>query len=239
VQIIPAIDIFDNTCVRLSEGDFASRKSYNVTPRDKALEFRIAGAKYLHVVDLEGAKNRHITNWLAIAELCSVKGLSLQVGGGVRSHADVQRLFNLGVQRIVIGSLAVQSPGIIKDWVHEYGPSAFIIALDLKDGFVATSGWLETDTIPIPDVVESMTSMGITRFLSTDIRRDGLLAGPNTKMYEELVLQYPKVRWYASGGVSSQEDIERLRLTGVEGVIIGKAIYEKRIDLASLWNPQC
>lgn len=236
MQVIPAIDIIDNACVRLTKGDFSDKKNYHVTPFAKAMEFHDAGAKYIHVVDLDGAKNRRIMNWQAIAEICSIGGLNIQVGGGVRTHADVQRLFNLGVKRIIIGSLAVQSPGIIKDWVREFGPSGFVIAIDLKDGHVATSGWLETDPIPVDKVVGAIQEIGISRFLSTDIRRDGMLEGPNIELYQELVRNYPKAKWYASGGVRSIEDIESLKNTGVEGVIVGKAIYENRIDINTLWT---
>jgi phosphoribosylformimino-5-aminoimidazole carboxamide ribotide isomerase len=239
MQIIPSIDIIDNSCVRLAKGDFANSTNYHVTPLEKAAEFHKAGAEYVHVVDLDGAKNKRIMNWQAIAEVCSIKGLRLQVGGGVRQHADVRRLFTLGVKRIVIGSLAVQSPGIIKEWVREFGPSGFVIALDLKDGHVATGGWLETDPIPVGKVVASMEEIGIQRFLSTDIRRDGMLEGPNLELYRYLVKQYSKVKWYASGGVRSTEDIDSLEQTGVEGVIVGKAIYEHRIDINSLWKTEC
>jgi phosphoribosylformimino-5-aminoimidazole carboxamide ribotide isomerase len=239
MQIIPSIDIIDNSCVRLAKGDFSSRTNYHVTPRDKASEFHNAGAEYVHIVDLDGARNKRIMNWQAIAEVCSIKGLRLQVGGGVRQHADVLRLFTLGVKRIVIGSLAVQSPGIIKDWVKEFGPSGFVIAVDLKDGHVATSGWLETDPIPVGKVIASMEEVGIRRFLSTDIRRDGMLEGPNVELYKDLVQHYPKVKWYASGGIRSIEDIESLEHNGVEGAIVGKAIYENRIDINSLWKTEC
>jgi phosphoribosylformimino-5-aminoimidazole carboxamide ribotide isomerase len=238
MQIIPSIDIIDNSCVRLTKGDFSNRTNYHVTPFEKAEEFHNAG-EFVHVVDLDGAKNKRIMNWQAIAEVCSIKGLRLQVGGGVRQHADVLRLFTLGVKRIVIGSLAVQSPGIIKEWVKEFGPSGFVIALDLKDGHVATSGWLETNPIPVGKVAASMEEIGIQRFLSTDIRRDGMLEGPNLELYKDLVKLYSKVKWYASGGIRSIEDIELLEQTGVEGAIVGKAIYENRIDINTLWKTEC
>ncbi|MFI5251729.1 MAG: 1-(5-phosphoribosyl)-5-[(5-phosphoribosylamino)methylideneamino]imidazole-4-carboxamide isomerase [Bacteroidota bacterium] len=236
MQIIPAIDIIDNTCVRLSEGDFSNTKTYNITPKEKAREFQQAGATWIHVVDLEGARNKRIVNWKAIAEICSINNLHLQLGGGIRSYDDIQRLLSLGVKRIVIGSLAVQSPGIIIDWVRRIGCSVFVIALDIKDGKIATNGWIETDAAPLGDVVKTMTSAGIRRFLSTDIRRDGMLEGPNIELYKNLVQQYPKVKWYASGGVRSIEDIESLERTGVEGAIVGKAIYENRIDINALWK---
>ena len=223
-------------CVRLAEGDFASRKSYDIRPGDKALEFMNAGATSLHVVDLEGAKNKSIVNWQALGEVCSVQGIDVQVGGGIRSREDVERLFKLGAKRVVIGSVAVQSPELVKKWVEEFGSKGFVVALDLKDGSVATSGWMETDPIPLSKVVSTMQENGIRRILSTDIRRDGMLAGPNIEMYRELVEAYPKIEWFASGGVSSMQDIEALKPTGVEGVIVGKALYENRIDIKGLWK---
>ncbi|HLX12310.1 MAG TPA: 1-(5-phosphoribosyl)-5-[(5-phosphoribosylamino)methylideneamino]imidazole-4-carboxamide isomerase [Bacteroidota bacterium] len=239
MQIFPAIDIFNGRCVRLTEGLFSQQKNYDVSPRDMAEQFAAAGAKQLHVVDLEGAKEGHVVNWDALTQVLAVQGISVQVGGGIRTEDDVQRLLNLGAKRVVVGSLAARSPETLSEWAKKFGPESFCAALDLKDGKIATNGWQDSEEFSLAKFVASMANIGVVRILSTDIRRDGLLAGPNISLYRELVTGFPSMEWIASGGVRSKEDIVELATTGVEGAIIGKAIYEKAIPLDELFRTVC
>lgn len=236
MQIIPAIDIFEGKCVRLAEGEFDRRKNYDISPHDKAMEFRSAGAKRLHVVDLEGAKEGKITNWSALRDLLALDDLDIQVGGGLRDAADIRALLEFGASRVVIGSMAVTSPETVEQWIGEFGSARFCIALDVKDGAIATHGWQQAETGSLEPIIRPLAGHGVKDFLSTDVRRDGMMAGPNVQLYEQLVAQFPSLHWIASGGVRSTSDIDALARTGVTGVVIGKALYEHRMNLRELFS---
>jgi phosphoribosylformimino-5-aminoimidazole carboxamide ribotide isomerase len=236
MQIIPAIDIFGGKCVRLAEGAFSRRTDYDITPAAMAQEFLNAGAQHLHVVDLEGAREGRVVNWKALEDLLPISGLEVQVGGGIRTLGEAKRLLTLGASRIVVGSLAVRSPEIIAQWVKELGAEKVCAALDLKDGQIASGGWVAMESNTLGAFVDSMKEIGIRRIISTDIRRDGLLAGPNVVLYRRLLEAYPSIEWIASGGVRSKEDVAELASLGVYGTIIGKAFYEKLIPLEELFR---
>ncbi len=231
MQIIPAIDIYQNQCVRLTQGSFAHRTDYGILPVDVARRFLEEGARYLHVVDLEGAKEGRVINWKAIEEVAALAGGRMQLGGGIRTDTEVKRLFAHGINRIVLGSVALQQPDLLERWIAEYGAQRICVALDINDGKIAYSGWQVTGEQTIQNAATRLLGQGIRTFLSTDIARDGRMAGPNVSLYRSLVQEYPQAEWIASGGVRSRNDIEALRGTGVSGVIIGKALYEGSLTL--------
>lgn len=226
MQIIPAIDIVDGKCVRLSEGRFESRKEYGIDAVDMAKRFVDEGAQFLHIVDIEGARTGRITNSSTINGIGKIDGLRFQVGGGIRSETDVEQLLGAGAQRVVIGSLAVRSPDKLRRWAERHGSGRFCIALDLKNGEIAFAGWRRSAPVRLETIIPGLLECGLDSFLSTDVRRDGMMGGPNFATYDELVRTYPKAQWLASGGVHSLDDLRLLKKTGVAGVIIGKAFYE-------------
>ena len=223
----------------MTKGEFSLRTDYEPDPCEFARQFAGAGATLLHVVDLEGAKEGRIMNWSAILSLVSLRVASIQTGGGIRTEEDVARLLDAGVDHVVVGSVALQSPELIERWVHRFGPGKFCVAVDVKDGELAYHGWQSTGGPALSDVVPRMSGMGITRFLSTDIQRDGTLGGPNVVMYKDLVKEYPSVEWLASGGVRSKEDVRELSSSGVAGVVIGKALLDGTLHIEELLNPSC
>jgi phosphoribosylformimino-5-aminoimidazole carboxamide ribotide isomerase len=236
MHITPAIDIFEGRCVRLKEGNFSNLTDYVIDPQEMVKKFIHAGAKYLHVVDLEGAKSGHIVNWKTIEEILAYKEIETQVGGGIRNGNDVKKLLSLGATRVVVGSVAVKSPHVVETWVKEFGADKFCIALDVKNGNIAFNGWQEVDGATIASVVQQMQKFGIKRFLSTDVEKDGMLSGPNLDLYRSLVKEFPDIEWIASGGVRSIDDILALAATGVAGVVIGKALYENKIRLEEIFH---
>ena len=226
MQIIPSIDIIHGKCVRLSEGRFETRKEYDVDASEMARRFALAGARFLHVVDLEGAQSGHFANWSSIEEMGTVEGLRIQVGGGVRSFEDVERLIALGVERVVVGSLALRSPQKLKRWAERLGPEKFCIAIDLKNGEIAYAGWQRSAPVRLETLVPGLLEHGFRSFLSTDVERDGMMKGPYLELYGDLVRAFPEAQWLASGGVNSLGNLQMLMKTGVHGAIIGKAFYE-------------
>ena len=226
MQIIPSLDIVQGKCIRLTEGRFETSKDYGISAVTMAERFACDGAKFLHVVDIEGARAGKVTNWSAIEELGRIKELQIQVGGGVRSDRDVERLLGAGIRRVVVGSVAVLSRQKVGQWAERFGPDRFCVAVDVKDGELAYAAWQRTVPISLEIVVNEMVEYGITSFLSTDVHRDGMMRGPNVAMYTGLVRNFRKVRWIASGGVDTLESLKMLQKTGVEGAVIGKAFYE-------------
>ncbi len=239
MRIIPAIDIYQGLCVRLTGGAFDARTEYPLEPASAAKAFDQAGAQYLHVVDLEGAKGGRVVNWTSLERIRAETGMVIQVGGGVRTEEEVERLISLGFDRIIVGSIALQAPGLLASWIGRFGPEKFCIALDVRDGAVASAGWQQLNGVTIRDVAPQFIGMGMRLFLSTDIRRDGTLAGPNVRLYSELVGEFPEVEWLASGGVRSIDDVPLVAKTGVAGIIIGKALYEGGIRLEDLKEFLC
>ena len=232
--IYPAIDIYQGNCVRLRQGDFASQNVYSDSPSAVARSFRDAGLSSLHVVDLEGAKAGHIVNWEALDSILEIGSLQVQVGGGIRTRQDICRLFDAGAARVVTGSLAVESPHIVQDWIREFGTERFVIAVDVRDGAVAHRGWLERAGLTPSTFVDAMARAGALSFLCTDINLDGMLGGPNLELYRSLVTEFPSIQLIASGGVSQITDIENLAGVGCYAAVVGKALYEERVTTEQL-----
>ena len=232
--IYPAIDIYEGKCVRLRQGDFADQNVYSDSPSDIARSFRDAGLLSFHVVDLEGAKKGQVVNWSALSKILNLDGIQVQVGGGIRTRDDMTRLLAAGAARVVIGSLAVKSPHVVQEWMVEFRSERFVIAVDIRGGAVAHRGWLEHANLTPSTLIETMTRSGALHFLCTNIDRDGMLAGPNVELYRQLHIEFPSLRFIASGGVSRMEDLEDLHAAGCAGVVVGKALYEGRMKTEDL-----
>jgi len=234
MRVVPAIDIIDGKCVRLTQGDFGKKKVYREDPVEVALEFQDADLDCLHLVDLDGAREGHVVNWEVIRDIQEKTALSVDFGGGVKTEAEVEQLLELGVHQINIGSLAVKEPDTFSKWLKKYGTENFILSADVKNGNVAINGWLEDTKFRLFDLVERFESEGLEFLTCTDIGTDGMMEGPNIGLYKKLIKRFPKLKVVASGGVSSLHDLEELKYTKVYGVIIGKAIYEGKIKLEEL-----
>jgi phosphoribosylformimino-5-aminoimidazole carboxamide ribotide isomerase len=232
--IYPAIDIYDGKCVRLRQGDYAEQKVYSESPADVARSFLGSGLDHLHIVDLEGAKAGKIVNRKAIEAILGVPGIHAHVGGGVRTRTDISYLFITGAERVVVGSVAVNMPHIVQEWLREFRSERFVIAVDVRKGSVAHSGWLEQANLTPSAFIDSMAQFGASHFLCTDIDRDGMLEGPNPVLYTELKEEFPALNFIASGGVSTIEDIKKLAGAGCSGAVVGKALYEGRLNASDL-----
>lgn len=236
MEIFPAIDLKDGRCVRLTKGDFDTAKVYNADPAKQALQFVEAGAHWLHMVDLDGARNGELKQFNTIAHVARHMPIKLQVGGGIRNEATVEKLLDAGVSRVVIGSLAVKEPMLVQGWIKRFGPECIVLAFDvlLKEGSdpeIRTHGWQAGSNQSLWDVLESYAASGLQTVLCTDISRDGMLEGANHDLYKSLKERWPKLNVLASGGVSGLADLMKLAKLGVAGAIVGKAIYEGRVDL--------
>ena len=233
MRIIPAIDIIEGKCVRLSKGDYHTKKIYNESPLEVAKAFEDHGIEYLHLVDLDGAKSKHIVNHKVLERLATQTSLKIDFGGGLKSAADLKIAFECGASQITGGSIAVKSPEIFTSWIQSYGADKIILGADVKGIHIATDGWLETSDKTLFDFVEYYKTQGISYVICTDISKDGMLEGPAFELYQKL-LEQVKVKLIASGGISKFEELPQLQELGCEGVIIGKAIYENRISLKQL-----
>jgi len=231
ITIIPAIDLIDAKCVRLSQGDYNQKTVYNENPLEVAKMFEDAGIIRLHLVDLDGAKAKHIVNYKVLETIASKTSLVIDFGGGLKSDDDLRVAFECGAQMVTGGSIAVKDREAFLFWIEKYGPDKIILGADAKDKMIAVSGWQEVSELSILDFIESYTSRGIQKVISTDIARDGMLTGPSIELYKEIMAQFPKLELIASGGIATMRDIYELNEMGVPGVITGKAIYEKRISL--------
>ena len=234
MKIIPAIDIIDGKCVRLTKGDYAQKKVYADNPAEVARMFEDHGIQHLHVVDLDGAKSKHIVNLEVLQEITSSTNLTIDFGGGVKSDKDIQKAFAAGASMITGGSIAFREPDVFSQWLKHYGPDKIILGADIKERNIAVGGWLETSDQDISQFIEHYRKKSIKFVICTDIERDGVLKGPAIELYKELKTEFPEINLIASGGVGSMTDVEKLAETGVWGVIIGKAIYEGRIKLYDL-----
>jgi phosphoribosylformimino-5-aminoimidazole carboxamide ribotide isomerase len=232
MQVIPSIDIYSGKSVRLTEGKFTERTEYEITPVDMAMRLKEAGARSLHLVDLEGAKGGRVVNWKAFADIAALD-LDIQVGGGIRTEEDLKRLFGMGVSRVVLGSLAAKDPETVTLWASLFGPQHFCLAMDLHGDQLATEGWQEKGE-KYTKWLQAMKSSGFRRFLSTDVAHDGKLQGPNFDLYAKLQRENRDVEWIASGGVGSMGDLAKLCSLGLFGVVVGKAIFEGAISLQEL-----
>lgn len=234
MQIIPAIDIIEGKCVRLTKGDYSRKKVYNEDPLEVALAFEDAGLKRLHLVDLDGAKEGVVRNWKVLEKIAGKTRLVIDFGGGVKSEKDLSIIFNSGASLATIGSLAVKEPEIFYDRIQQFGASKFFLGADVKGENIAVSGWLETTDHNIFEFIQQNIDKGIRQVFCTDISKDGLMEGPSFELYQKIVDRFPALFFVASGGVSSMNDLDQLEKMGISGVIIGKAIYEGLISLAQL-----
>jgi phosphoribosylformimino-5-aminoimidazole carboxamide ribotide isomerase len=231
IEIIPAIDLIDAKCVRLSQGDYNQKTVYNENPLEVAKMFEDAGIKRLHLVDLDGAKAKHIVNYKVLETIATKTCLIIDFGGGLKSDDDLRIAFESGAQMVTGGSIAVKDRETFLHWIETYGAEKIILGADAKDKKIAVSGWQEVSELPILDFIESYTEKGIQKVISTDIARDGMLTGPSIDLYKEIMERFPKLELIASGGIASMKDIYELNEMGIPGVITGKAIYEGRISL--------
>ena len=234
IELIPAIDLIDGKCVRLSQGDYDRRKVYDEDPTEVAKMFEDNGITRLHVVDLDGAKAQHIVNYAVLERIAACTRLVIDFGGGLKSDDDLRIAFECGAQMITGGSVAVKNPDLFAAWLARYGNDRIILGADVKDGKIAVGGWLESSEQELMPFIADYRAKGIAKVIVTDIARDGMLQGPSTALYEEILQKTPDICLIASGGVASIADIERLDAMGVSGVIFGKAIYEGRINLSDL-----
>lgn len=232
--IIPAIDIINGKCVRLTKGDYAQQKIYNDNPVEVARQFEDAGIKRLHIVDLDGAKAGKIVNLEVLEKIAAATKLEIDFGGGVKNITDVANIFNAGATMVTIGSLAVKHPEVLEEWLMEFGAERFFIGADVLDEKIKISGWLEDSGINIFDFIGKMISLGSTNIFCTDISKDGVMQGPSIGLYKKIMEQHPEINLVASGGVSNIDDVVQLKAIGCAGAIIGKAIYEGKITLGEL-----
>ena len=237
MRIIVALDIIGGKCVRLTRGDFDSKKIYNEDPLEVARQVEENGIKFLHIVDLDGAKHKKIENLKVLEQIAGKTNLKIDFGGGIRSDDDLRMVFNAGAGQVTAGSIAVTDPELFMKWLSEYGPGKLILGADYKDGKISAGGWLENSDKDLISFLSDFQNKGVAYTICTDIERDGMLKGPATEMYIE-ILEKVKINLIASGGISSLNDIDEMRETGCEGVIIGKAFYEGRITLKEL-GKQC
>ncbi len=234
MEIIPAIDIIDGKCVRLTEGDYSQKTIYNENPLEVAKSFENAGIKRLHLVDLDGAKAGKVINWKVLESIAKNTQLVIDFGGGIKKETDLKLVFESGAALATIGSLAVKEPALFESWLNHYGANKFLLGADVKGENIAIGGWLETTNETIIEFIHNYTLKGVTQLFCTDISKDGKLEGPSIELYKKIIQQFPDLYFIASGGVSSMKDIEELRLIGCSGVIVGKAIYEGRIKMNEL-----
>lgn len=234
MRIIPAIDIIEGKCVRLSKGDYSTKKIYNKDPLEVAQQFEDAGLKYLHLVDLDGAKEKHIVNWKVLEKLASKTGLQIDFGGGIKSDKDLRIAFESGAKQITGGSIAATDPVEFTSWIAAYGSKKIILGADANNGKIAISGWQEETDQEIETFIQEYVERGIQYVISTDIAKDGMLQGPSFELYDSILEKLPNLKLIASGGVTSIDDLIKLKENKLEGAIVGKAIYEGNIDLFEL-----
>lgn len=232
--IIPAIDIIDGKCVRLTEGDYAQKKIYNENPLEVAKAFEDIGLNRLHLVDLDGAKAGAVKNWKVLEQIAGQTSLIIDFGGGIKKEEDLNIVFNSGAALATIGSLAVKDATTFVHWLEKYGAEKFLLGADVKQEKIAIGGWLETTEINIYDFIRPYVAKGVRQLFCTDVSKDGKLEGPSLLLYENIVKQFPELYFIASGGVSCLKDLEDLSRIGCSAAIVGKAIYENRITLAEL-----
>lgn len=234
IELIPAIDIIDGKCVRLTQGDYSSQKVYNENPVEVAREFADYGIRRLHIVDLDGAKSQHVVNLQVVEQIRSATDLVIDFGGGVKSDADLQKAFDAGADMVTIGSLAVKQPETFLRWLDIFGASRIILGADVRNGLISINGWQEEDGEQLIPFVLKYVEKGVVQVLCTDISKDGMLQGPAIELYRQVLSSFPDLHLIASGGVSSIDDIKALDEAGVPAVVFGKAIYEGKIKLSDL-----
>lgn len=234
MQLIPAIDLIDGKCVRLTQGDYARQKVYNARPEEVARDFEARGVRRLHLVDLDGARAGHLVNLPVLEAIASETSLVVDFGGGIQTDEDLSRVYAAGAAIATVGSIAVREPATFHRWLTTYGGDKLLLGADVKGEQIAIHGWTVDTTLNVFDFLQEQTGKGLTQAFCTDISRDGLLEGPSLGLYRKIIARFPDLHFIASGGVSSLEDIRRLEEAGCAGAIVGKALYENRITLAEL-----
>lgn len=234
IELIPAIDLIEGKCVRLTKGEYDSKKVYNEDPVAQAKEFEKLGFKRLHVVDLDGAKSKHIVNDAVLKGITENTSLVVDFGGGIKTAEDIEKAFAAGASMVTLGSIAVSNPEICKEWIGKYGAEKIILGADVRNGKISINGWKEDSEEDLVPFLKKYIDMGIRNVLCTEISKDGTLAGPAVELYKELMAEYPMMHLIASGGVSSNNDITDLNKAGIPAVVFGKAYYEGRINVKEL-----
>ena len=238
IELIPAIDIINGQCVRLTKGDYDQKTIYSHSPAKMAQDFEAHGFKRLHVVDLDGAKSKHIVNDAILKEITETTSLTVDFGGGIKTDEDLQKAFDSGASMVTIGSIAVTCPELFMGWLEKYGVDRIILGADVRHGKISINGWKEDSTEDLLPFLKKYVDAGVKNVLCTEISKDGTLAGPAINLYRQVMEAYPNLHLIASGGVSSLEDIEELDRAGIPAVVFGKAIYEGKINLKELWDWQ-
>ena len=236
IELIPAIDIINGQCVRLTKGDYDQKTVYSDSPAKVAAEFEAIGFKRLHVVDLDGAKSKHIVNSQVLRDITTATGLSVDFGGGIKTDEDIETAFECGAQMVTVGSIAVTHPDVFIAWLEKYGPDRLILGADVRNGKISINGWKEDSTEELLPFLRKYVDAGVKNVLCTEISKDGTLAGPAIGLYQQVMKEYPMLHLIASGGVSSIDDITALDVAGIPAVVFGKAIYEGRINLKELMD---
>ncbi len=234
MRIIPAIDIINGQCVRLTKGDYNTKKVYNENPVEVAKAFEDAGIQYLHVVDLDGAKASHIVNYKVLEAIATKTNLKIDFGGGLKSDEDLKIAFNSGANQITGGSIAVKNPEVFNNWISKFGSDKIILGADCNNEKIAISGWQEESELEVIPFINRYQSKGVSYVICTDISKDGMIEGPSFDLYNRILNKVQDIRLIASGGISKYDELPLLRDMGCEGVIVGKAIYEKRISLKEI-----
>ena len=238
IELIPAIDIIDGQCVRLTKGDYDQKTVYRDSPAEVAKEFEQLGFKRLHVVDLDGAKSKHIVNAGVLLRISTETHLTVDFGGGIKTDEDIEKAFEAGAAMVTVGSIAVTQPELFVGWLKKYGADRMILGADVRNGKISINGWKEDSTEDLLPFLRKYIDAGVKTVLCTEISKDGTLAGPATELYQQVMAAYPQLHLIASGGVSSIDDIKALDKAGIPAVVFGKAIYEGKINLKELWDWQ-
>lgn len=236
IELIPAIDIIDGKCVRLTKGDYNNKKIYNENPITIAQDFEKQGFRRLHIVDLDGAKSNHIVNVDVLRRITSETNLIVDFGGGIKTDNDIELAFENGASMVTIGSIAVTQPELFVSWIDKYGPERIILGADVRNGKISINGWKEDSTEELLPFLKYYIDKGINKVLCTDISKDGMLQGTAIELYKNVIKEYPSLQLIASGGVSCLSDIIELEKNGIPAVVFGKAIYEGKINLNELWE---
>ncbi len=238
IELIPAIDIINGQCVRLTKGDYDQKTVYRDSPAEVAHEFEEIGFERLHVVDLDGAKSKHIVNSLALHHIATKTNLRIDFGGGIKTDSDIETAFANGAEMVTVGSIAVTNPDLFISWMKKYGAERMILGADVRNGKISINGWKEDSTEDLLPFLQKYTDAGMKNVLCTEISKDGTLQGPAIELYCQIMEAYPQLHLIASGGVSSMADIQALDKAGIPAVVFGKAIYEGKINLKELWDWQ-
>lgn len=234
IELIPAIDLINGQCVRLTKGDYAQKKVYNDNPAEVARKFEELGFKRLHVVDLDGAKSKHIINDKVLKDITDSTELKVDFGGGIKTEDDIEKAFAAGASLVTVGSIAVTNPTLFLEWLDKYGANRLILGADVRNGKISINGWKEDSTQDLLPFLKQYVDKGVKNVLCTEISKDGTLQGPAIELYKKIMAEYPHIHLIASGGVSCNKDIEDLNKAGIPAVVFGKAFYEGKIDISRL-----